>query len=102
MTIFEKIYQIVSKIPKGKVMTYKQVADLAGIKNPRIVGFALHANKNPEKIACHRVVRSNGTLAKGYVFGGEVEQRRKLKEEKVEFLENGDINLRRSLFSFIK
>lgn len=102
MKIFEKIYKIVSIIPKGKVTTYKQIADLLGIGNPRVVGFALHTNKNPEKIPCHRVIRSDGTLAKGYAFGGEIEQKKKLEKEGVKFLKNGEINLRRSLFSLIE
>lgn len=95
MKPFEKIYKIVSQIPKGKVLTYKKVAELAGINpsagGPRIVGFALHANKNPEKIPCHRVIKSNGTLAKGYAYGGIAEQRKKLKEEGIKFSANFQI-----------
>jgi methylated-DNA-protein-cysteine methyltransferase related protein len=77
---FEKIYEIVAKIPKGKVMTYKQVADLAKT-TPRIVGFALHVNKDPLNVPCHRVIKSDGTLAEGYAFGGKKEQRRRLIQE---------------------
>jgi methylated-DNA-protein-cysteine methyltransferase related protein len=77
---FERVYKIVSKIPKGKVMTYKQVAVLAKT-TPRVVGFALHVNKDPLSIPCHRVIKSNGTLASGYAFGGKTEQERKLLEE---------------------
>lgn len=102
MNIFEKIYKIISLIPKGKVMTYKQIADILGIKNPQIVGFALHQNKNPEKIPCHRIVKNNGSLAKGYVFGGKKEQKRKLKEDGVIFLENGKIDFEEHLFNFLK
>lgn len=102
MKTFEKIYKIVSQIPKGKVMTYRQVADFVSIKNPRIVGFALHGNKNPRKIPCHRVVHSDGTLAKGYAFGGASEQKKKLEQEGIKFLENGKIDLKKSLFCFIK
>lgn len=61
MTSFkEKVFQVVSKIPKGKTLTYKQVAELAG--NPkayRAVGNILSRNFNP-KIPCHRVIKSNG------------------------------------------
>ncbi len=96
MTTFEKIYKIVSSIPKGKVLTYKRVAELANIKNPRTVGFALHKNIDPDNIPCHRVVRSNGTLATGYAFGGRDAQRKKLIEEGVEF-ENDKVNLQLAL-----
>ncbi|MEK7089156.1 MAG: MGMT family protein [Patescibacteria group bacterium] len=64
----EKVYEIVKKIPKGKVLTYKQVAKLAG--SPRAyrgVGNILNKNHNP-KIPCHRVIRSDGKLG-GYNKG---------------------------------
>lgn len=75
----EKVYFVVAKIPKGKTLTYKEVALRAG--NPRAyraVGNILNKNYNP-KIPCHRVVRSDGT-AGGYNRGRE-EKKRKLKEE---------------------
>lgn len=97
MNCFQKVYTVVSKIPKGKVLTYKKVAELAGIKNPRIIGFALHANKNPKEIPCHRIVKSNGFLAKGYAFGGAKKQKEKLEKEGVEFI-NNQINLERFLY----
>lgn len=61
MNSFEKIYEIVKKIPKGKVATYGQIAVLAG--NPkwaRVVGYALHANPKPDEIPCYRVVNRFG------------------------------------------
>lgn len=98
MKIFEKIYKIVSQTPKGKILTYKKVAELAGIDNPRVVGFALHANKNPKQIPCHRVVKNNGQLAKGYAFGGINKQREKLKKEGVFFLDNETVDLKNCLY----
>lgn len=71
-------------IPKGEVMTYKQVAEIAET-TPNVVGFALHANKDPQKIPCHRVIKSNGTLAKGYAFGGLKKQKQILEKEGVVF-----------------
>ena len=65
MTLFrEKVYSVVKEIPKGKVLTYKEVARLIG--NPgaaRAVGSALNKNFNPE-IPCHRVIRSDGGIGK--------------------------------------
>ena len=47
---FEKIYEVVKLIPKGKVATYGQVAELAGNKKwARVVGYALHANPDQAK-----------------------------------------------------
>ena len=63
MTVFEKIYEVVKTIPRGRVMTYGQVALLAG--NPRwarVVGYALHNNPSPETIPCHRVVNREGRV----------------------------------------
>lgn len=53
---FDRIYDVVRKIPSGKVATYGQVAELAGNKKwSRVVGYALHANPDPDHIPCYRV-----------------------------------------------
>ncbi len=93
---FERIYEIVKTIPEGKVMTYGEVAKKANVATPRIVGFALHVNKDPKNIPCHRVVFTDGKLSPGYAFGGEGEQKKKLIEEGVQFLENGRVDLKKS------
>ncbi len=65
----KKVYKVVSKIPKGKVMTYKEVAEIAGRpKAYRAVGNILNKNRNP-KVFCHRVVRSDGKIG-GFARGG--------------------------------
>jgi endonuclease-3 related protein len=79
------IYHLVSLIPKGKVLTYGQIANVLGLKSARIVGFFLHQNKNSKEIPCHRVVFKDGSLSKNYAFGGEKQQFLKLKKEKVKF-----------------
>ncbi len=57
----EKVLVIVSKIPKGKTLSYKEVAKLAGkSKAYRAVGNILNKNYDPE-IPCHRVIRSDGS-----------------------------------------
>ena len=94
MNTFEKIYEVVKNIPKGKVATYGQVAFLAG--NPRwsrVVGYALHANPDPANIPCHRVVNREGKVAKSFVFGGGEVQRQLLEAEGVVFEANGTIDL---------
>lgn len=102
MNIFEKIYQVVERIPKGKVSTYKQVALISGINNPRTVGFALHANKNSFKVPCHRVIKSDGTIAKGYAFGGKDTQRKILEQEGIYFSKEGKTDLEKYLLNLKK
>jgi len=98
MTPFQKVYKIVSFVPKGKVITYKKVAQLASIKDVRVVGFALNKNKQPKKIPCHRVVKADGKLADGYAFGGKRAQKKRLITEDVQFVSADTVNLKKSLF----
>lgn len=68
-TFTERVYDIVAKIPKGRVMTYGEVAKKIGSpRSSRAVGTALSKNYNP-KIPCHRVIRSDGALG-SYNRGG--------------------------------
>lgn len=92
MGIFEKIRKIVSKIPKGKVLTYGDVAKIVGTKDSRLVGFALRGNQDPN-IPCHRVIRKDGTLADGYSLGGWKEQKARLKPEGITFLKERQVDL---------
>lgn len=93
---FLDIYDVVAKIPKGKVMTYKQVAAIVGT-TPRVVGFAMAGNKDTGKVPCHRVIDSQGKL-RGYGFGGIKVKKKLLEEEKVKFLNEDTINLQISLY----
>ncbi|MBI2623487.1 MAG: MGMT family protein [Candidatus Liptonbacteria bacterium] len=77
----ERVYAVVAKIPRGKVLTYKEVARRAGSPDAsRAVGNILAKNFNP-KIPCHRVIRSDGKLG-GYNRGGDL-KREILEREKV-------------------
>ena len=62
----EKVFSVVRKIPKGKVCTYGQIANITGIKSARVVGYAMAAA--PFDIPWQRVVNSKGMISKG---GGE-------------------------------
>ena len=73
----QKVLSIVKDIPKGNVLTYKEVAIKAGKpKAYRVVGNILNKNYNPD-IPCHRVIRSDGKFG-GYNRG--VDKKRKLLE----------------------
>ena len=94
MNTYEKIYEVVKSIPKGKVATYGQVAALAG--NPRmarVVGYALHQNPLPGVIPCHRVVNRLGKCAPGFAFGGPNIQQQMLENEGIVFSSEGTIDL---------
>ncbi len=91
----KRIYEAVKKIPKGRVATYAQVAEMAGDKKmARAVGNALHKNPDPSTIPCHRVVNSKGELAGEYAFGGAWKQAEILKSEGVNVID-GKVDLKK-------
>lgn len=87
-----KVYKVVKEIPKGKVMSYREVAKKAGFPRAwRAVGNILAKNQNPQ-IPCRRVIRSDGEVG-GYNRG----IKRKtylLKKEGIKFNKYGKITLR--------
>jgi len=82
LTNFQRaVLMEVAKIPRGKVMSYKQIAQAIGRPNAyRAVGNALKKNPLPVLIPCHRVIRANGEVG-GYAFGGKSEKIRLLERE---------------------
>lgn len=81
-----RVCKLVGKIPKGRVMTYGQIAALAGnAKAARIVGGIAHYG-DPD-LPWQRVVNKNGGLAVGY-YGGRAGQKADLEAEGVEVLGN--------------
>ena len=90
MTSFrEKVYKVAAKIPRGRVMSYKEVARKAGSPRAyRAVGNILHKNPNPQKVFCHRVIRSDGKIG-GYAKGTKAKTAI-LKKEGVK-IKNGKI-----------
>ena len=109
--LFEKVYKIIREIPKGKVVTYGQLAKMVGTRDARKVGFALHANSDP-KTPCHRVVNKDGRIAPNFAgpqspdaiasgrraFDGPEEQKRRLLAEGVTFKDANHINLEKHLW----
>lgn len=98
-SLYENVYEIVRHIPKGKVATYGMIASIIdSVRLSRAVGYALHSNPNNSLTPCHRVVFRDGSLASGFVFGGERIQREMLENEGVTFDENGKVNLEKHLW----
>ena len=100
MSFFEKVYETVKRIPKGKVATYGQIACAIGSpRAARQVGWALHVNPHPGMIPCHRVVNRFGRMAPVFAFGGEEAQAALLREEGVEVREDYTVDLQIYLFN---
>jgi len=95
--LISELYRVLAKIPRGKVATYKLLAKHLKT-GPRVVGNLLHRNEFPETYPCHRVVKSDGTLAEGYAFGGRLNQQAMLSQEGVVF-KRGKIDLDKYLVS---
>ena len=92
---WEKIYRLVRRIPKGKVMTYGQIATLLESRlSPRAVGWAMHGC--PEGVPWHRVVNASGGCSTDRIPDiPEGLQRAMLEAEGVEFRDNGTLDLKR-------
>lgn len=101
MNTFEHVYTIVAKIPKGNVSTYGAIAKKLGITNPKVVGYALHVNKKPQDIPCHRVVNKEGRLAPGFAFGGKTIQKQLLLGEGINFIDEQRVDLSKHLYNFL-
>ena len=92
--VISSIYDIVKRIPCGRVATYGQIAELAGNRKlARAVGNALHRNPDPDHIPCYRVVNAKGELAENFAFGGAEAQKKLLEAEGV-VVEAGRVNLK--------
>ena len=85
MSFYDRVYEAVMTVPKGKVATYGQIAVMCGSPHAsRAVGYALHRNPRPGVIPCHRIVNREGRLAPAFAFGGQEVQAELLMKEGVE------------------
>jgi methylated-DNA-protein-cysteine methyltransferase-like protein len=94
--VFEQIYRFVLRIPRGRVMTYGQIARLLGdLYSPRLVGWAMHATpQDGRDIPWHRVINSRGSISTGHIILHEPNlQLLLLEAEGVEFDERGRCDL---------
>lgn len=91
----QKVYEYLITIPKGKVVTYKQVAESLGNKGlARAVGNILHKNPDGDKYPCYKVLNSKGELAEAFVFGGKEIQKERLEKDGIKVINNKvDLNL---------
>jgi methylated-DNA-protein-cysteine methyltransferase-like protein len=91
---YARIYAVVRRIPRGRVATYGQVAELAGLPgHARQVGYALHALRWESGVPWHRVINAAGAVSRRAVPGAELTQRQLLEREGVVFDGRGRVPL---------
>ena len=96
MNKYNIIYQTVRQIPFGKVATYGQIADLAGLHGKaRLVGYALFkVDVNLNDVPWHRVINAKGEISYSSLRrGGDYLQKHLLEKEGIEFNSKEKINL---------
>jgi methylated-DNA-protein-cysteine methyltransferase-like protein len=92
----DRIYRVVSRIPRGFVATYGQVAALAGARgHARQVGYALHALPEDVDVPWHRVINARGEISPRGTSGADAQQRLRLEAEGVEFDDRDRVDLSR-------
>lgn len=101
MNFNERCYELLRKVPKGKVTTYKALAHAVGTRAYRAVGNAM--NKNPDsflttkKTPCHRVINANGDIGG---FAGNVKEKIRLLQEEGVVIVNNTIDLKKFEYIF--
>ena len=98
MTFATDCYTLIKKIPKGKVTTYKIIAEKLRKKSYRAVGQAVGANPKIPSTPCHRVVKTDGTIG-GYALGID-KKIALLEKEGIEVVDGKIINFEKIIYKF--
>ena len=95
-----RVYAIVRKVPRGRVITYGAIAQLLGDpRKARQVGWAMAATPDSGRaIPAHRVINARGEVSGYGAFGGAERRRKRLEAEGVAFDANGRVDLERYLW----
>lgn len=94
----DKVYDYLTKIPRGKVVTYKMIAiHLGNDKLCRVIGNILHNNPDENKYPCYKVVNNKGMLSNNFAFGGIEKQKEKLEQDGIEVI-NNKVDLNKYLY----
>ena len=97
--VAERVYEIVARIPHGRVTTYGAIARTVGnVRGARMVGWLLHRVPSELDLPCHRVVNRIGYLSGGWHFGHPDIMRRALVDEGVPFVDEYQVDLGRVLW----
>ena len=97
---YEKVYEKLRKVPKGRVVTYKELARSLNSKAYRAVGSAMGKNPFAPSVPCHRVVNSNGNLGNFSGKGGVKAKIKLLEEEGIKIKNNKIVDFEKVLFRF--
>ena len=92
----QKLQQLLLKIPKGKMTTYKAIASAMGTRGYRFVGHLLHQNPYPDKYPCYKVVQSDGRIG-GFVKGPK-EKIKRLNKDCIQVKNDKIVNFQNILF----
>ena len=91
-SFYQRCYNLLKKVPRGKVTTYRELAHALKGKAYRAVGNAMNKNPYAPKVPCHRVVKSNGEV--GGFASGTRKKISMLKREGIKIVK-GKINLKK-------
>lgn len=98
-TLKNKIYEKLKQVPRGKVITYKELARACNSKAYRFVGICMSDNKDTKHIPCYRVVKSNGEIGEYSAKGGRKTKVKLLKRDGINIV-NGKVDLNKYGFRF--
>lgn len=104
-TLAEKTYMLLRQVPKGRVTTYKALAEGIGSKAYRVIGQLMRTNPYAPEVPCHRVVASNGTIGgfMGKTTGVEIKNKiALLQNEGVKVFGNKIVDFARIFYAFSK
>ena len=96
-TFNNKCYTLLKKVPKGKVTTYKAIANKLNTKAYRAVGNAMNKNKLAPVVPCHRVINANGNLGG---FNSGIKNKIKLLKKEGIKIKNNKIDLKKYEYKF--
>jgi O-6-methylguanine DNA methyltransferase len=99
MRFEERVWELLKKIPRGKVTTYGLVAGEMKTKAYRAVGTACHNNSDPD-VPCYRVVRSNGSIGICHIDSCHKKRISRLRKDGIEIKGNKIVNFKEVLFKF--
>ena len=93
VSVYEKIYTLVRKVPRGRVASYGQIAGLVDRCTPRMVGYAMAAVPEGSDIPWHRIINSQGRVSPRSAGDGSLVQRVLLESEGISFDAAGHVDL---------
>ena len=100
MSFAERVYSLCKQVPRGKVTTYKWIADELGTKGYQAIGQVLKRNPFSPEVPCHRVVAADGSL--GGFRGREIKEKIMLLRNEGVYVENNKIVLAKYGFHFLE